>query len=271
MKNEPTLNVAIMKTIIPGKNEEYLAEALQNYANAQCPVALTGAGISVASGIADFRSPGGLWSVFSPDKYASIDVFHRQPEKAWKLYRALGQALQNKKPNSAHQGLANLEQEGLLAGIVTQNVDNLHQVAGSRHVLEIHGDHQHLQCLNCGDLVPVVPEHYSGDIPLCKHCAVPYKPNVVLFGEAVRHLEEIQELIMQCDLLLVIGTSANVYPAAGLPALVRERGGLIYEFNLEPALAAARWTSHNSGSNYFFEGDLSHTLPSFCKAVLHSK
>lgn len=258
-----------MKSIIPGRNEEFLDEAIKHFKEARCPVALTGAGISVACGIADFRSPGGLWSVFSPDEYASIEVFLKNPEKAWELYRELGRALENRQPSEAHFGLAKLEQAGVLTGIVTQNIDNLHQRAGSSSVLEIHGDHQHLQCLHCNDVVPVVESHYHGDIPLCPRCDVPYKPNIVLFGEAVRHLEEIQNLIVQCDLLLVIGTSAKVYPAAGLPAMVSDRGGLLYEFNLEPALKSSSWSQNGIAADFFFEGDLEQTLPLFCNSVLH--
>ncbi len=241
-----------------------LKEAAGRYAAASCRAALTGAGISVNSGIADFRSPGGLWSHFSPEEYATLAVFRRNPKKAWQLYRALGRELFGKKPNPAHHALARLEADGLLQGVVTQNVDNLHQLAGSRRVLEIHGDHQHLQCLSCGDLLPVHPDHYQQeDIPHCHHCGYPYKPNVVLFGEAVRDLEAIEELIDGCDILLVAGTSAQVYPAAGLPVMVRQRGGLVIEFNLQPALAGPG----GSGADYFFAGDLAATLPLFVQAV----
>jgi NAD-dependent deacetylase len=258
-----------MKTIIPHKNIEYLAEAVEKFKSASWPAALTGAGISVNSGIADFRSPGGVWTIFSPDEYATLDVFLRTPQKAWKLYREMGKGLLGKKPNQAHQVLADFEQSGFLKGLVTQNVDNLHQAAGSKNVLEIHGDHQHLQCLQCDTLIPVTIAHYTmKDIPTCAHCHSPLKPNVVLFGEAVRSLDRIEELIFNCDLLLVIGTSANVYPAAGLPALVKQRGGLIYEFNQEPALSAPGYAKMPPISDYFFEGDLAATLPLFGRSVL---
>ena len=127
-----------MKTIIPHKNIEYLEEAVEKFRTANCPVALTGAGISVNSGIADFRSPGGVWTIFSRDEYATLDVFLKTPQKAWQLYRELGKGLLGKKPNRAHQVLADFEEQGLLKGLVTQNVDNLHQAAGSQNVLEIY-------------------------------------------------------------------------------------------------------------------------------------
>lgn len=250
-----------MKTIIPDKNEEYLADAVDDFTSAGKTAALTGAGISVGSGIPDFRSPGGLWTLFSPDEYGTIEVFLHKPEKAWKLYRELGRKLRDKKPNQAHHVLADFEEQELLHGIVTQNIDNLHQSAGNRNVYEIHGDHHRLQCIKCDDLIPVEEEHYSMDsVPTCTACNYPLKPNIVLFGEAVRSLEEIHMFISKCDLLLVIGTSAQVYPAASLPSVVKQRGGKIFEFNMEPAL------SHGM-ADYFFAGDLGKTLPAFRRAI----
>ena len=175
--------------VIKSDNDAGLAAAAALLNSSRKTVALTGAGISVGSGIPDFRSPGGLWSVYAPDEYATLEVFYRNPQKAWELYRALGNTLLGKISNPAHQALAELESQGRLAGIVTQNVDNLHQQAGSRTVLEIHGDHQHLQCLECGHLEEVREQHYREQaIPRCPTCSVALKPNVVLFGEPVRQL-----------------------------------------------------------------------------------
>jgi NAD-dependent deacetylase len=260
-----------MKKILHGKDSEALEQAADAYRKSRCALALTGAGISVNSGIADFRSPGGLWSKFSPEEYADLSVFERDPTKSWTLFREMGKEIVGKEPNKGHKVLARLEQHKSLRGVITQNVDNLHQAAGSVKVLEIHGDHQHLQCLSCGNLVPVEKIHLdSEDVPLCSLCSYPYKPNVVLFGEAVRHLETIEHLILQCDLLMVIGTSAQVYPAATLPDMVKQQGGLIYEFNLKPALSTSSYSSDRRSSDYFFEGDLSKTLPAFEKAVLNN-
>lgn len=233
-----------------------LAEAAAVLRAAGKVVALTGAGISVGSGIPDFRSPGGLWTVFSPEQYATLEVFHHNPAKAWELFRALGQVLVGKEPNPGHRALAELEAMGVLAGIVTQNIDNLHQQAGSRRVLEIHGDHQHLQCLRCDTLVPVEPDLYHATtIPHCSHCGAPLKPNVVLFGEAVREMEAIHAFVADCDLLLVIGTSAQVYPAAGLPSLVRQNGGRLFECNRESVL------SLSGREDFFLAGPVEQTLP----------
>lgn len=234
---------------------------------AQKAVALSGAGISVGSGIPDFRSPGGLWTIFSPEEYATIEVFHRQPAKAWELFRALGQVLLGKQPNAAHRALAELEQRGLLQGIVTQNIDNLHQQAGSSRVFEIHGDHQHLHCLHCGDMIPVTPEHYQTvTVPHCAHCGFPLKPNVVLFGEAVRDLDAIHALIADCDLLLVIGTSAQVYPAAALPSLVYQNGGRIIECNREQSLSGSMYAASSRYTTLFLQGDVVRTLPQLVQA-----
>lgn len=250
-----------MKTIIPGQNEEYMPEAVNLLTSSRNAIALTGAGISVGSGIPDFRSPGGLWSIYSPDEYATLEVFLYNPEKAWKLYRELGRGLIGKKPNAAHMALAEFEQNRILNGVITQNIDNLHQLAGNQYVFEIHGDHQHLHCIDCGYVEPVEERHYQmKDVPRCEECQTPLKPNIVLFGEAVRKLDEIQMVVQHCDLLLVIGTSAQVYPAAGLPSMVKANGGMIFEFNLEPALGQGI-------TDFFFEGDLGRSLPGLRNAV----
>ncbi len=244
-----------------------LRQVCSLYAASRKPAALTGAGVSVGSGISDFRSPGGLWSLFEPDEYATLDVFLREPEKAWQLYRALGRQLRGKRPNAAHRALAELEQKGLLGGVVTQNVDNLHQLAGSRTVFEIHGDHQHLHCLQCGALIPACDEYYQlQTVPLCSSCNYPLKPNVVLFDEPVRTLAEIEVFLSNCDLLLVIGTSAQVYPAAGLPLLVKQNGGKIVEFNREPVLGVD--SRNRFISDFFFKGDVGRTLPLLTRALL---
>lgn len=261
--------------VISENNKEgrlYLDRAADTLKNARKAVALTGAGISVGSGIPDFRSPGGLWSVFSPDEYATLDVFHRNPAKAWELYRALGAILQGKSANAAHEALADLESQEMLCGIITQNVDNLHQQAGSKTVFEIHGDHQHLQCLQCGRLEKVHQGHFqTSDVPRCQQCEYPLKPNVVLFGEAVRNLEEISSFIVDCDLLLVIGTSAQVYPAADLPHRVKSNGGTIFEFNQEQALGGGGFWRKESITDFFFQGDVVKTLPQLTRAISSSK
>lgn len=244
------------------------AEAADLVRAARAVVALTGAGISVASGIPDFRSPGGLWSVFTPDEYATVEAFRRDPAKAWRLYRALAKTLVDKTPNPAHRALAELEHSGRLRGVVTQNIDGLHQQAGSSRVFEIHGDHQRLQCLQCGGLRPLQPEHLkpAAQPPCCPDCGFPLKPNVVLFGEPVRDLEAIHAFVADCDLLLVIGTSAQVYPAAALPARVDRNGGRVIECNREPILSDSAHNATLCSRALFLQGDVVRTLPALAAA-----
>jgi NAD-dependent deacetylase len=218
-------------------------------------VALTGAGISVESGIPDFRSPGGLWEIFDPAIYASIDTFLIDPERSWELFRAVGETVKGKEPNEAHRSLSRLEASGHLKAVITQNIDGLHQKAGSKEVIEVHGDHGRLECIRCGSLYPVDDAHFESEgIPACERCSYPLKPNVVLFGEAVRHLDATFDVLQSCDSLFVVGTSAQVYPVASFPYAVKERGGLVVVFDLiETPLT-------HSVADYFFKGKASRSL-----------
>ncbi len=222
--------------------------------------ALTGAGISTDCGIPDFRGATGLWSVYDPIEYATLDAFLADPAKAWGFYRALGATLQGKSPGPAHRALARLEMEGALAGVVTQNIDGLHQAAGSRQVAEVHGECRNLQCIRCGFL-EAVGDRAEEDIPRCPGCGFALKPNVVLFGELVREMGLVDELLDRCDLLLVIGTSAEVHPVANLPFRVLSNGGAVIEFNLEP-------TALTSNCHFFFAGRAGQSVVRFAEGWL---
>ncbi len=258
--------------------DSLFAEAVKAYREAKHPVSITGAGISVESGIPDFRSPGGLWSVFDPQEYATIDAFIDTPEKAWKLYRAIAEKLREAKPNPAHEALARLEAAGHLAAIVTQNIDNLHQDAGSKSVIEVHGDHGHLQCLKCNTVEPAEESQWFAEKPAaCGKCGSIMKPNVVLFGEGVRRMAEIQKHLELCDALLVVGTSAQVHPVASFPALVKARGGQVYEFNIEETALThggsglfGIFSGFSTGpiTDYFLKGSASESLDAFASAVI---
>jgi NAD-dependent deacetylase len=197
-------------------------------------VALTGAGISVPSGIPDFRSPGtGLWANVDPMEVAHIDVFRRDPERFWNFYGDRFQTLEDKRPNGAHVALAALEQAGLLQAVITQNIDRLHARAGIRELIEVHGTIDHSSCLVCGAgyALADVRERQLSDaqrIPRCD-CSAPLKPDVVLFGEylPVGALTRAQELAESADLMLCIGSSLEVYPVAQLPELTLSAGGRI--------------------------------------------
>jgi NAD-dependent deacetylase len=197
-------------------------------------VALTGAGISVPSGIPDFRTPQtGLWETVDPMEVAHIDVLERDPERFWRFYDQRFQSLQDKQPNAAHRTLAALEREGWLRAVITQNVDRLHRAAGSRQLIEVHGTIDHSTCLRCGRRYELadVRRRVAGDpagIPRCE-CGATLKPGVVLFGEMlpVDALRRAQGLAAAADLMLCIGSSLEVWPVAGLPELTLSTGGRI--------------------------------------------
>lgn len=274
----------MVKRIVFGEQEEFLEEAVGVFLGGKKAVALSGAGISVESGIPDFRSPGGLWTVFRPEEYATIDAFLETPQKAWKLYREIGRTLRGKEPNPAHKALARLELREKLEGVITQNIDNLHQKAGSLRVVEVHGEHQHLQCLNCGKLVRVELEFFEEEeaLPRCETCSAFLKPNVVLFGEPIRGTEEITELLYGCDRLLVVGTSAQVDPVARIPGDVEASGGIIFEFNQEEtaltrgerrglspfSLFRPDFGEKGEREIFFFKGKAGTTLARFADRVL---
>ena len=199
---------------------------------AERAVALTGAGISVPSGIPDFRSPGtGLWENHDPMEVAHIDAWRRDPDRFWSFYSQRFTTLTDKQPNGAHLALAELEQRGVIQGVITQNIDRLHRKAGTRRLIEVHGSIEWSVCLSCGERVQierVIALLADGDgAPRCPTCGAPLKPEVVLFGELLpeRALAEAQDLAMAADLMLCVGSSLEVYPVAGLPAMTHGAGG----------------------------------------------
>jgi NAD-dependent deacetylase len=197
-------------------------------------VALTGAGISVPSGIPDFRSPGsGLWANVDPMEVAHIDAWRADPERFWHFYGDRFQALEGKEPNGAHRALVELEQRGRLHAIITQNIDRLHRRAGSRHLVEVHGSIDTSSCLTCGATFPIgeVRARLADSpvsVPSCD-CGEPLKPDVVLFGEWLPQgaLEEAYALAAGADVLLCIGSSLEVHPIAQLPGVTRQAGGVV--------------------------------------------
>src|SRR4051794_25377402 len=197
-------------------------------------VALTGAGISVPSGIPDFRSPGsGLWANVDPMEVAHIDAWRADPERFWHFYGDRFQALEGKEPNGAHRALVELEQRGRLDAIITQNIDRLHRRAGSGHLVEVHGSIDASSCLSCGATFPIgeVRARLSDSpvsVPSCD-CGEPLKPDVVLFGEWLPQgaLEEAYALAAGADVLLCIGSSLEVHPIAQLPGVTRQAGGAV--------------------------------------------
>jgi len=223
-------------------------------AEAQFVVALTGAGLSVESGIPPFRGPGGIWTKYGEPPMDGYQRFLRDPRGAWlerlspkeDWMRALGDAVRAAKPNAGHHAFAELERRGLLAALITQNIDDLHRQAGHRHVLEIHGNHRLLRCIECNarfdpSEIAVDPERLP---PLCPHCSGLVKTDVVHFGEPIPPdvLRACFEAVDHADLMIVAGTSATVYPAAEFPFEVLRRGGRVIEVNPEPSELTASAT-----------------------------
>jgi NAD-dependent deacetylase len=197
-------------------------------------VALTGAGISVPSGIPDFRSPGtGIWEKVNPMEVAHIDAFRSDPKRFWSFYGERFVTLRDKQPNGAHAALVELERRGMLDGVITQNVDRLHAKAGTRELVEVHGSISSSSCLRCGASFELEEARRrladdDGGVPRCD-CGDPLKPDVVLFGEMLPEaaIARAHELAAGADLLLCVGSSLEVYPVAGLPSVTLAGGGRI--------------------------------------------
>jgi NAD-dependent deacetylase len=196
-------------------------------------LALTGAGISVESGIPDFRSAGGLWSKYDPAEYANISAFRANPEKIWRMLSEMGEIVDGAKPNNAHLGMGELEKMGYLHYIVTQNVDNLHQDGGSKNVIEYHGNSSTLSCLWCGKQYHA--EEKREEIPPRCECNKILKPDVIFFGEAIptEALNKSFMLASSAQALMVVGTSAVVSPANTIPGIAKQNGAKIIEINME--------------------------------------
>jgi len=190
-------------------------------------VVLTGAGISTESGIPDFRSPEGVWARYDPLEYASLDAFLADPVKVWDFYSRRLAMLDEAEPNDGHRALAELEARGWVSAVVTQNIDRLHTRAGSRELVEVHGSYTTSSCLRCGAVVPFDEVVELLPAPACPECGRILKPDVVLFGELLptTAITRATELAATAGLLLVIGSSLEVFPVAGLPLETLAAGG----------------------------------------------
>jgi NAD-dependent protein deacetylase/lipoamidase len=230
-------------------------------------VALTGAGISVPSGIPDFRTPlTGLWANIDPMEIAHIDVWRRDPARFWGFYGQRFAALDGKQPNGAHLALAELERRGLLSGVITQNIDGLHAAAGTRDPIEVHGSIRTASCLSCGVRVTLADtrERMAADelgVPRCD-CDRPLKPDVVLFGELLPAgaMERAQALADGAGLMLVVGSSLEVYPVAGLPADTLSNGGRL-------AIVTRSATPYDSEATVKLSGDVVEELEAVVAAL----
>jgi NAD-dependent protein deacetylase/lipoamidase len=229
-------------------------------------VALTGAGVSVPSGIPDFRTPEtGLWANVDPMEVAHVDVFERDPARFWSYYRPRFQSLGDKRPNRAHAALAELERRGLLEGVITQNIDRLHRAGGSRNVVEVHGSIETSSCTSCGaafGLDEVDALFDDAGVAVCSSCGGAVKPDVVLFGEMLseRAMGRARDLAEGAELMICLGSSLAVYPVAGLPQLTLERGGRL-------AIVTAGETPYDGDAELKLSGDVVEELEAVLAAL----
>jgi len=230
--------------------ESLIGKVAENLLKHRNTVALTGAGISVESGIPPFRGKGGLWEKFDPMEYAHIDAFIKDPQKVWNvLLKGMKELLDQAVPNDGHKGLVRLEHLGILQTVITQNVDGLHQKAGSSDVIEFHGSFARYRCMACSRCRCSEKMDLSCIPPRCD-CGGVFKPEIVFFGEMIstEQLLRSRQAAEGCGLMLVVGTSATVQPAAFMPVIAKESGATVVEINPEPT-----WLTGNI-SDYFIRG-----------------
>ncbi len=198
-------------------------------------IVLTGAGISVESGIPPFRGPGGLWEKYDSDEYGHIDTFRKDPERSWEMLIEIIKGSLSAEPNEAHLSLSRLEERGIIGPLITQNIDGLHQAAGSRDVLELHGNARALTCTGCGRKEEL--RDLSSFSPRCG-CGGWRRPNIVFFGEALPERVLTRALINaeMARAIIVVGTSGIIYPAAMIPEIVKRNGGRVVEINPFPTI-----------------------------------
>ena len=242
--------------------------SIELLSSAKKTVALTGAGISTPSGIPDFRSRStGLWEKFDPISVASIISFRYQPEVFFNWVRPLVEKILAATPNPAHIALAQLENAGLLAGVITQNIDDLHRKAGTKCLYEIHGHLRDATCVACYTKYPTHGhlEEFAreGTIPACEECGGLLKPDVVLFGEQLPYdvVADAQKLLEGCDLMIVAGSSLEVTPACTFPIRPLEQGAKLVIINNEPTYLDER-------AEVVFREDVADVLPSLVEGVL---
>lgn len=250
-------------------SEETIKKIVRLIRNCEYTIALSGAGVSTPSGIPDFRSANsGLWETYDPYDVASLNAFRYNPEKVYSWLRPLAKLIIDASPNSAHYGLAQLEADGYLQKIITQNVDSLHQKAGSNNVLEVHGSFRTLTCTSC------FRQHRSsefmaayiqdGELPHCKSCQMILKPDAILIGEQLPAQIWLQaiEASRKCDLLIVIGSSLEVMPVAGLPMRAIDNGAQLIILNQQETYMDIR-------ADAILREDVAVTIPAVVNEVLN--
>jgi NAD-dependent deacetylase len=248
-------------------DHQLIQRAAKDILQSKKTIAFTGAGISVESGIPDFRGSEGLWKKYDPEEFAHIDAFHSNPDRVWLMLKDMFKLVMEAKPNPAHIGLAELERMGLLSSIVTQNVDGLHQAAGSKNVIEFHGSHRTLSCPKCSTKIDGTSLTLEDLPPRCSRCSSLLKPDVVFFGEPIPWEAQMMSFkeSKSCSAVLVIGTSVVVYPAASIPISAKENGATIIEINKEPTPIT------DEISDYLICGSAGEIIPAIVEEVKRGK
>ncbi|MCU0847350.1 MAG: NAD-dependent deacylase [Spirochaetes bacterium] len=239
---------------------ETASEILKRSCHSVC---LTGAGISVASGIPDFRGEDGFWKKYDPSKYAGIESFINDPAETWKMFFDLIKMGASARPNEVHNVLSAMEDAGIIKAIITQNIDGLHQKAGSRHVIELHGNLNILECGNCGRNADAEPSGEGKRPPVCSTCGSVLKPGIVMFGEQVPFAAyaESRLLASSADAMLIVGTSASVAPASDLPYIAKKNRAKLIEINKNPT-GLTGWVT-----DVFLQGDAADILQSLFESI----
>ncbi|MFX1281841.1 MAG: NAD-dependent deacetylase [Promethearchaeota archaeon] len=219
--------------------EEKIEKLAELILNSKKIVVLTGAGMSTESGIADFRSPGtGLWEKVDPYEYASINSYVSNPTKNLEFMLETGKAIFSAKPNKGHKALTRLQKLGKLEGVLTQNIDRLHQKAKTKNIVEFHGNVMEAKCLSCGAIFPIttmVNQALQGNAPFCERCNGMLKPNAIFFGEPLESsvLAKADQMLKNCDLMIVLGSSLVVYPVAWYPQKAISIGAKLAIINIQ--------------------------------------
>jgi NAD-dependent deacetylase len=253
----------------PASIQDGIEFAVELLRKAERAVVLTGAGLSTPSGIPDFRSEGtGLWAHDEPLEVASLSTFRVHPERFYAWFRPLAAQIFDAAPNAAHLELARLQQQGRLSAVITQNIDMLHQKAGSNNIIETHGSLATMSCTQCFQKVESLPYLKpfvdEGVIPHCPECGAVLKPDVILFGEQLpqKPWSAAQRASRLCDLMIVAGTSLEVLPVAGLPMQAIDRGAHLLILNNSPTYLDVR-------ADAVLQGDVVHLIPAIVQQALH--
>ncbi|MCE4621881.1 MAG: NAD-dependent protein deacylase [Desulfurococcales archaeon] len=245
-------------------NLQLIIEAAQILISSRHAISLTGAGVSTPSGIPDFRGSNGLWKKVPPELF-DITYFISNPIESWNVFLELYDSMGEVKPNPAHYSLARLEEMGVIKAIITQNIDGLHQSAGSKNVIELHGNLEYAKCIDCGYKIPLdqaIEEARSGQVPKCPRCGGIMKPDVVFFGETLPqdNLTRAFDLARASDAILVVGSSLYVTPARYIPGIVKSNGGKVILVNLGDVYPATEF-------DLIIEMPVEEALPLLCRKV----